>query len=91
MAERDLEELIRERAFMIWIEQGQPDGLDRQYWEQAEAELVSGTVPAQTPVEPIGQISQAQKQTNKQAEEPMAPVSLGDLAPFLSHASMNMR
>jgi hypothetical protein len=64
---------------MIWIEQGQPDGLDRQHWEQAEAELVSGTVPAQTPVEPIGQMSQAQEQTNKQTEEPVAPVSPDEL------------
>jgi hypothetical protein len=79
MAERDLEQLIRERALMIWIEQGRPDGLDKQHWEQAEAELVAGTLPAQTPVEPIGQISQAQAQTNRQAEEPMAPVCPDEL------------
>ena len=45
----DTNRLIRERAFHIWLEQGQPHGRDREHWLQAEAELASGTAP---PVKP---------------------------------------
>lgn len=33
------EQLIRHRAFQIWIEEGQPDGKDKEHWEKAQAEL----------------------------------------------------
>ena len=33
------EQDIRERAFQIWIEEGQPDGQDREHWERAKTEL----------------------------------------------------
>jgi hypothetical protein len=37
MADDDiLEERIRERAFKIWIEEGQPYGRDREHWELAK-------------------------------------------------------
>ena len=35
----DRERRIRERAFDIWIEQGQPQGKDREHWERAEKEV----------------------------------------------------
>jgi hypothetical protein len=40
----DREQRVRERAFQIWIEEGQPEGKDREHWERAEKE-VAGTPP----------------------------------------------
>jgi hypothetical protein len=34
----DKEDVIRERAFQIWIEEGQPDGKDKEHWERATKE-----------------------------------------------------
>jgi hypothetical protein len=45
----ELEQLIRERAFQIWIEEGQPDGRDKEHWRQATNELLSGTAPPLQP------------------------------------------
>jgi hypothetical protein len=45
----DLEQLIRERAFQIWIEEGQPEGRDKEHWCQATNELLSGTAPPLQP------------------------------------------
>ena len=42
----NLERCIRERAFQIWIEEGQPIGRDREHWLMAEAELVVPDVAA---------------------------------------------
>ena len=63
----NLERRIRERAFQIWIEEGQPDGRDRDHWLIAEAELVSGPSPPLQPDQPIGEIAQAQEQTQRTA------------------------
>jgi DUF2934 family protein len=65
----NLERRIRERAFQIWIEEGQPRGRDKEHWLIAEAELVSGTSPPLQPDQPIGQISQAQEQAQKHAQK----------------------
>ena len=66
----NLERRIRERAFQIWIEEGQPFGRDKEHWLIAEAELVSGSSPPLQPDQPIGQISQAQEQESRQADQP---------------------
>jgi hypothetical protein len=42
MTEQNVEQRIRERAFEIWIEEGQPDGRDREHWERAEKEIAGG-------------------------------------------------
>ncbi|MBX9840517.1 MAG: DUF2934 domain-containing protein [Xanthobacteraceae bacterium] len=63
----NLERRIRERAFRIWIEEGQPRGRDQAHWLIAEAELTSGSSPPLQPDQPIGQVSQAQQQTGEQA------------------------
>ena len=39
MPDRDLEQRIRERAFFIWVEQGRPEGRDKEHWQQAASEL----------------------------------------------------
>jgi hypothetical protein len=33
------EQLIRERAYAIWIEEGQPEGRDLEHWTRARVEL----------------------------------------------------
>lgn len=35
----ELEQRVRERAFQIWIEEGQPLGRDREHWERACQEV----------------------------------------------------
>jgi hypothetical protein len=39
--EQDLTRKIKERAFRIWVEEGQPSGRYRQHWEQAKAEVIA--------------------------------------------------
>ena len=64
----DLHRRIRERAFQIWIEEGQPRGRDKEHWAIAEAELTSANSPPLQPDQPIGEISQAQEQRAEQAQ-----------------------
>ena len=54
----DLERRIRERAFQIWLEEGQPLGRDKEHWLIAETELVSGPSP---PLQPDQQSSGVQQ------------------------------
>ncbi len=35
----DLTQKIRDRAYEIWLEAGQPEGMEQQHWAQAEREL----------------------------------------------------
>lgn len=35
----DFAELVRRRAYEIYLENGQPEGRDREHWLQAEAEI----------------------------------------------------
>ena len=37
--EQELEQRIRERAYQIWIEDGQPEGKETAHWERAKAEI----------------------------------------------------
>jgi Protein of unknown function (DUF2934) len=39
--DEELERRIRERAYQIWLEQGQPGGRDKEHWERAEEELAN--------------------------------------------------
>lgn len=66
-------ERIRERAFQIWIEEGQPSGRDKEHWALAEAEIgvpAGGSSPVQLD-QPIGEIMRAQERL----EEGGAPAS----------------
>jgi Protein of unknown function (DUF2934) len=50
----EVEQRIRERAFEIWIEEGQPDGKDKEHWERAEAEIIEQKTPEEQPApEPL--------------------------------------
>jgi hypothetical protein len=37
----DKEARIRERAYEIWVREGQPHGRDAEHWQKAEAEIVA--------------------------------------------------
>jgi hypothetical protein len=83
----NLERRIRERAFQIWIEEGQPRGRDKEHWLIAEAELTSGTSPPlqpDQPIEPIGEIAQAQEQAQRSRQgrtDEQAPPIVGGTNP----------
>jgi len=58
--EADIENRIRERAFQIWLAEGQPEGRHREHWELAKFAIAqqdgleSSLIPAQAPQpEPI--------------------------------------
>jgi hypothetical protein len=54
------EDRIRQRAYLIWIDEGRPEGREKEHWEQAEKSIQrqdelskedeSGTTPAVGPV-----------------------------------------
>jgi hypothetical protein len=72
------QERIRERAFQIWIEEGQPIGRDKEHWALAEAEmgfLAEGSSPLQLD-QPIGEIKRAQERL----QEGGARQAKGDVA-----------
>jgi hypothetical protein len=50
--EQDLEQRIRERAYLTWEMEGRPDGRENEYWHRAreriEAETQSAYPPTQT-------------------------------------------
>ena len=35
----DLEDLVRLRAYAIWVEEGQPEGREREHWMRARREM----------------------------------------------------
>ena len=67
MPDNDIEQRVRERAFSIWIEQGQPEGKDREHWEQAEGELMAGMAV------PESRIASVQRQPGQHAPASSEP------------------
>ena len=57
--EKNVEQRIRERAYLFWIEEGEPEGRDKEHWEAARrviededrrrAEEKGGTIPPAGP------------------------------------------
>ena len=41
-------QMIAERAYQIWEDQGHPHGCDLIHWQQAEQEIMSGMEPSAT-------------------------------------------
>ena len=39
MADKGQEQRIRECAYLIWIAEGEPEGLDKVHWEKAKAQI----------------------------------------------------
>jgi hypothetical protein len=44
----DREEIIRQRAYRIWEEEGRPEGRDRLHWDQAAREVDGDPAEANT-------------------------------------------
>ena len=68
--EQEMKQRTRERAYQIWIEEGQPDGRDKEHWAQAEQEL-SGTAergPPLQPDQPKGDVPGAQARLHDAGE-----------------------
>jgi hypothetical protein len=38
------EQRIRERAYQIWLDEGQPEGHDKEHWQQAEIQVSTEAV-----------------------------------------------
>jgi len=51
MADQDLEERIKRRAYLLWEQDGRPEGRASEYWLRAEAEVAerSAGAPPGTP------------------------------------------
>ena len=80
--ETDVEQRIRERAYQIWIEEGQPAGRDKEHWAQAEQEL-SGTAergPPLQPDQPEGGVQRALKRSQDAGEDEV-PSAVGGTNP----------
>lgn len=44
----DLEDLVRLRAYAIWIEEGQPEGREREHWMRARREMQQESAALET-------------------------------------------
>lgn len=44
----ELTQKIRERAYELWVEAGQPEGREHEHWAQAERELAPPSAPSDT-------------------------------------------
>ncbi|WP_343525153.1 DUF2934 domain-containing protein [Sphingomonas sp.] len=73
------EEQLRQRAYGIWQDEGQPHGRDRDHWEMAERELTEGAVgdaPAKASSKPAPRRRKA-----KEVPEPVAETPAAEPAP----------
>ena len=86
MVADELDQRIRERAFQIWVEEGQPEGRDKDHWELAKfaiAEqdgqsltLVPTALPGPEPIEALK--NQGEFPTLTDQGEEMAPMEKAD-------------
>jgi Protein of unknown function (DUF2934) len=37
---KEREQRIRERAYRIWLDEGQPEGCDKEHWQEAEKQII---------------------------------------------------
>ena len=42
----ELEQRIRVRAYELWLEEGKPEGKDKEHWERAQTEIEKLAEPA---------------------------------------------
>jgi hypothetical protein len=50
----DKDEMIRQRAYEIWNESGQPEGMEQEHWEQAKRDVEASSPPEPDAVGPTG-------------------------------------
>jgi hypothetical protein len=49
MADPDLHERIRQRAYQLWEQEGRPEGRAESHWQQAEAEVAGLNLADEAP------------------------------------------
>jgi Protein of unknown function (DUF2934) len=59
------DEEIRHRAYMIWLDEGQPDGLAEDHWHQAAAEIREEAERRDRPGSPIDQMADKPRRSPK--------------------------
>jgi hypothetical protein len=69
MQNDDHEQKIRERAYQIWIDEGQPHGRDQEHWSKAEAEIEHQPSP---PLQPDQSVKQQLDKSNPKSVTPVA-------------------
>lgn len=56
----DVDQRIRERAYQIWLDQGRPDGREKDHWEAAKQAIAQDvqarSLVPQQPVPPVTEI-----------------------------------
>jgi hypothetical protein len=77
----DLEQRIRERAYRIWLDEGRPEGRDKEHWELAKfavaeqdglpSALAPPVAPRSEPLEAV--LNQAEMPTLVDQGEGLAP------------------
>jgi hypothetical protein len=87
--EQEVEQRIRERAYKIWLDEGQPEGRDKEHWELAKfaiaqhdglaTTLVSPVMPGSEPIEAL--INQGEFPTLVDQGEMQAPSIVGGINP----------
>ena len=79
-ADEQLEQRIRERAYRIWLDEGQPEGRSEDHWQLAEFAIAEEDGLPSSLIHPAGQ-SENFGAATKQVEEPtlvgLAPVRGG--------------
>jgi hypothetical protein len=52
--EQDLEQRIRERAYLLWEMEGRPEGREEEYWHRARERIEAETQSAYPPTQSRG-------------------------------------
>jgi hypothetical protein len=61
------DEAIRHRAYMIWLDEGQPDGRAEDHWHQAVAENQEETERRDRPGSPTDQMADKPRHSPRQS------------------------
>lgn len=49
MMQPDRDEEVRDRAYLLWVEAGRPNGREHEFWAQASREIEGDDSPANDP------------------------------------------
>jgi hypothetical protein len=55
------QDLVRERAYQIWEDEGRPEGASQRHWQQAEDDIARADAPVVKPKRSRGKGSPAQE------------------------------
>ncbi len=78
---RDVDALIRERAYLIWEKSGKPAGLDRDHWFQAAREIEEAMAQDPLAVTAVEMMPAPEVKAPASQPQTMAPTSEAGPAP----------